>query len=56
MAKTMHLRWLRFRRHVRLSGPRAAQRRTAAWLALPTFNETVTSSPAGDGAFSEVYR
>ena len=40
MAKTttIHLRWLRFKRHVRLSGPRAAQRRATPWMALPIFN------------------
>jgi hypothetical protein len=40
MTKTMHLRWLRLKRHTRLTGPRAAQRRTAAWAALPIFTES----------------
>ena len=39
MNKTMHLRWLRLRRQARLSGPRAAQRRNAAWAALPIFTD-----------------
>jgi hypothetical protein len=39
MAKTMHLRWLRLKRQTRLNGPRAAQRRTAAWATLPIFSE-----------------
>ena len=49
MAKTttMHLRWLRFKRQVRPSGPRAAQRRAVPWMALPMFNEQmVPASPA----------
>lgn len=39
MNKTMHLRWLRLKRQTRLSGPRAAQRRSAAWATLPIFTE-----------------
>jgi hypothetical protein len=39
MNKAMHLRWLRLKRQTRLSGPRAAQRRTAAWGHLPIFTE-----------------
>jgi hypothetical protein len=39
MNKTMHLRWLRLKRQTRLSGPRAAQRRTASWANLPIFTE-----------------
>ena len=39
MSKTIHLRWLRLKRHTRLSGPRAAQRRAAAWATLPIFTE-----------------
>lgn len=39
MNKTMHLRWLRLKRHTRLSGPRAAQRRNAAWASLPIFTD-----------------
>ncbi len=42
MTKTMHLRWLRLRRQTRLSGPRVAQRRTAAWASLPIFTELTT--------------
>ena len=47
MAKTttMHLRWLRFKRQVR-SGPRAAQRRTIPWMALPTFTESSVTASA----------
>ena len=44
MTKTMHLRWLRLKRHTRLSGPRAAQRRTVAWATLPIFTD-VASAP-----------
>ena len=39
MTRTMHLRWLRLKRQTRLTGPRAAQRRTAAWATLPIFPE-----------------
>lgn len=39
MNKTMHLRWLRLKRQTRLTGPRAAQRRSAAWATLPIFTE-----------------
>lgn len=39
MNKTMHLRWLRLKRQTRLSGPRAAQRRSAAWATLPIFTD-----------------
>ena len=39
MTKTMHLRWLRLKRQTRLSGPPAAQRRTAPWATLPIFHE-----------------
>ena len=39
MTKTMHLRWLRLKRQTRLSGPRAAQRRTASWAAIPIFTD-----------------
>ena len=39
MTKTLHLRWLRLKRQTRLSGPRAAQRRTGAWASLPIFTE-----------------
>jgi hypothetical protein len=51
MNKTMHLRWLRLKRQTRLTGPRAAQRRTAAWASLPIFTElttdpVVTTAPA----------
>lgn len=58
MAKTttIHLRWLRFKRHVRLSGPRAAQRRATPWMALPTFNEVIAASPATDSVGAEGYR
>ena len=42
MTKIMHLRWLRLKRQTRLSGPRAAQRRTAAWAVLPIFTELTT--------------
>jgi len=42
MPKTMHLRWLRLKRQTRLSGPRAAQRRTAAWASLPIFTDLST--------------
>lgn len=46
MAKTttMHLRWLRYRRQARLNGPRAAQRRTAPWLALPMFDASAATN------------
>jgi hypothetical protein len=44
MTKTMHLRWLRLKRQTRLSGPRAAQRRTAAWATLPIFNDVDSTS------------
>lgn len=50
MGKTMHLRWLRLKRQTRLSGPAAAQRRTAAWATLPIFTipdaSALASSPA----------
>ena len=50
MPKTMHLRWLRLKRQTRLSGPRAAQRRTAAWASLPIFtdlsNDAALQAPA----------
>ncbi len=56
MAKTttMHLRWLRFKRQIRPSGPRAAQRRALPWMALPTFNEQATA--AGDGSVAAAGR
>ena len=50
MPKTVHLRWLRLKRQTRLSGPRAAQRRTAAWGTLPIFTDptdpALASAPA----------
>ena len=51
MTKTMHLRWLRVKRQTRLSGPRAAQRRTASWATLPIFTDdhapaTLMAAPA----------
>jgi hypothetical protein len=45
MHKAMHLRWLRLKRQTRLTGPRAAQRRTAAWGTLPIFTD-LTVDPA----------
>ena len=45
MNKTMHLRWLRLKRQTRLSGPRAAQRRSAAWATLPIYTELVPAPP-----------
>lgn len=39
MQKTIHLRWLRLKRHTRLTGPRVAQRRNPTWAPLPIFTE-----------------
>ncbi len=46
MTKTIHLRWLRVKRQTRLTGPRAAQRRTAPWATLPIFTELPLVRPA----------
>jgi len=47
MTKTMQLRWLRLKRQTRLTGPRAAQRRSAAWGTLPIFTEdSIEPGPA----------
>ena len=46
---TMHLRWLRFKRQVRLTGPRAAQRRAVPWMTLPLYTDTSPEPPAGLG-------
>ncbi|MEO7435703.1 MAG: hypothetical protein ABI080_09475 [Candidatus Binatia bacterium] len=50
MNKVMHLRWLRLKRQTRLSGPRAAQRRKAAWATLPIFTEIEPSFELGTTA------
>lgn len=56
MNKTMHLRWLRLKRQTRLSGPRAAQRRTAAWATLPIFTELEPSFGIDRNAARDVSR
>jgi len=56
MTKTMHLRWLRLRRQTRLTGPRAAQRRTAPWATLPIFTELMLARPSGSPDVPEALR
>lgn len=47
---TIHHRWLRFKRHARLTGPRAAQRRAHPWMTLPLYTETVPDPSTGPTA------